>query len=222
MLDISMIVPISSMLAAALREAAPENPFGDAVLEDLDRAAGDHPAAAAAHAVLDQLLLAVAEAAHHLQRFVGDVEAGAVAVGLGDRGLVGRRETTVGVGGGAIEQELRRVELHLHVGEFPLDALELGEQPAELLAFERPRPGALEGVAAEGERARRITDALDVEAADLFLEAAFLEQHHIGGDLHVIEMKLRPLFTGHESGRLTPPDAWGVRWYEDGTDAANA
>src|SRR5688572_6909721 len=208
--------------ASALGKAAPENALGDAVLEDLDRAAGDHPAAAAAHAVLDQLFLAVAQAAHDLQRFVGDVEAGAVAVSLGDRGLVGRRETAVGVGGGAVEQELRRVELHLHVGEFPLDALELGEQPAELLAFQRPRPGALEGVAPQRERTRGVAYALDVEAADLLFEAAFLEQHHIGGDLHVIEMKLRPLFTGHESGRLTPPDAWGVRWYEDGTDAANA
>src|SRR5688572_5096582 len=173
MLDISMIVPISSMLAAALREAAPENPFGDAVLEDLDRAAGDHPAAAAAHAVLDQLLLAVAEAAHHLQRLVGDVEAGAVAVGLGDRGLLGRGQAAVGVRGGAVEQELRRVELHLHVGEFPLQALELGEQPSELLALERPRARALERVAPEREGARGVAEALDVEPRHLLLEAAF-------------------------------------------------
>src|SRR5688572_26417598 len=154
MLDISMIVPISSMLAAALREAAPENPFGDAILEDLDRAAGDHPAAAAAHAVLDQLLLAVAEAAHDLQGLVGDVEAGAVAVRLCDGGLVGRREAAVGVGGGAVEQELGGVELHLHVGEFPLQALELGEQATELLALEGPPARALEGVAAQRKGAR--------------------------------------------------------------------
>src|SRR3990172_5272289 len=44
----------------ALGEAALKDAFGDAVLEDLDGAAGDHPAAASAHAVFDQGLAAVA------------------------------------------------------------------------------------------------------------------------------------------------------------------
>src|SRR6185503_1276769 len=208
--------------ASALGKAAPENPFGDAVLEDLDRAAGDHPAAAAAHAVFDQLFLAVAEAAHHLQRLVRHVEPGAVAVGLGDRGLLWRLKAAVGVGGSAVQQELRGVELHLHVGELPLQALELGEQLAELLALERPAARALEGVAAERERARGVADALDVEAADLLLETAFLEQHHVGWDVNVVEVQLGPLFAGHEGGGLTPPDAWDRLLDENGTDAADA
>src|SRR6185503_14894059 len=146
--------------ASALGKAAPENPFGDPVLEDLDRAAGDHPAAAAAYAVLDQLFLAVAEAAHHLQRLVRHLEARLVAVGLGDRGLLGRGEAAVGVGGGAVEQELPGVELELHVGELPLQALELAQELAELPALHRPLARALVGVAPERERAGGVADAL--------------------------------------------------------------
>src|SRR6218665_10120 len=55
----------------ALRKSPGKNPFGDAVLEHLDRAAGDHPAARAAHAVLHQRRLAKARAAHDLHPPLG-------------------------------------------------------------------------------------------------------------------------------------------------------
>src|SRR6185436_2283501 len=83
-----------------LIEAAVEHVLGDAVLQHLDRAAGDHPAAAAPHAVLDQRLAAVAERAHRLYRLMRDLEAGLVAGGLRHRGLVGGGEPAVGVHGG--------------------------------------------------------------------------------------------------------------------------
>ncbi len=67
-------------------------------------------------------------------RLVGDLEAGLIAGGLGDRGLVSATAALVGVDRGAIEQKLRALELDRHVGELPLQALELGERPAELLA----------------------------------------------------------------------------------------
>src|SRR5687768_14096713 len=82
------IVVCPCLFFGALGEAAAEDAFGDAVLEDFDRAAGDHPAAAAARTVLDQFFLAVAHRAHHLERLVGDIEAGAVAMRLGDLGLL--------------------------------------------------------------------------------------------------------------------------------------
>src|SRR5262245_6860431 len=198
---------------SALRKAAAENALGDAILEDLDRAAGDHPAAAAARAVFDQLLLAVAHRAHDLQRLVRHVEAGPVAVRLGDRRLFRRRQTAISIAGGAVEEELRRVELHLHVGELPLQALELGQQAAELLALQRPVARALEGVAAERERARGVAETLDVEAGHLLLEAAFAEQHHVARHLDVFEVELGPFFARHERGRLTPPHAWSALLY---------
>src|SRR2546430_14099713 len=73
-----------------LRKTPLEHAFGDAVLEDFDRAARDHPAAAAPNAIFDQLFLAVAEPAHHLQGLVGDLEPRLVAKYLGDGGLLGR------------------------------------------------------------------------------------------------------------------------------------
>src|SRR5258708_5439204 len=76
-------------LPGPLIEAAVENLFGDAVLENLHRSARDHPAAAAAHAVFHHGLAAVARRAHGLHRLVGDIAAGAIAGRLGERGLIG-------------------------------------------------------------------------------------------------------------------------------------
>ena len=81
--------------------------------------------------------------AHDLHRLARDFEAGLVAGRLGDRGLVGRRQAVVGVGRGAIEQKLRAFELDRHVGELPLQALELAQRPAELLARQRMSRAAL-------------------------------------------------------------------------------
>src|SRR6185437_14212000 len=61
-----------------LRERAFKNTFSDPVFKDLDRSAGDHPAAAFAETIFDQRLLGIAHAAHHLHRFAADVEAGLI------------------------------------------------------------------------------------------------------------------------------------------------
>ena len=57
---------------------------------------------------------------------------------------------------------------------------------------------------------------------DLLLEAAFLEQHLVGGHEHFVEMQLGPLLAGHEGGGLTASDAWAVGLDQDGADAAHA
>src|SRR5271163_2542682 len=62
-------------LPCALIEAAVENLLGDTVLEDFHRSAGDHPAAAAAHAVFRQRVAAVAGRTHGLHRLVRHLEA---------------------------------------------------------------------------------------------------------------------------------------------------
>ncbi len=81
----------------ALIEAAIEDVFGNAVFQHFDRAAGDHPAARAPHAIFDQRLAAIAQCAHDLHRFARDLEARLIARGLGDCGLVGRRQASVGI-----------------------------------------------------------------------------------------------------------------------------
>jgi len=73
-------------MALALVEAAIEDVLGDAVLQHLDRAARDHPAAGAPHAILHQRLATVAERAHDLDAIVRHLEAGLVAGGLGESG----------------------------------------------------------------------------------------------------------------------------------------
>src|SRR6476660_7594753 len=71
----------------ALVETAVENMLGDAVLEHLDRAARDHPAAAAPHAIFHQRLARIAERAHDLNRLVRHVKARLIAGGFRNRSL---------------------------------------------------------------------------------------------------------------------------------------
>ena len=51
----------------------------------------------------------------------------------------------------------------------------------------------LVGVAAERERARGVADALDVEAGDLLLEAAFLQQHVLRRHVDIVEVESAPI-----------------------------
>ena len=71
-----------------------------------------------------------------------------------------------------VQQQLGRLELQRHVGELPLDALELAQRPAELLADQHMLARQVVAKPAQRQRARRIAQALDIEARDLLLEAA--------------------------------------------------
>src|SRR4029453_13538839 len=121
-------------LGPALVETALEQVLGDAVLEDLNRAAGNYPSAAAPHAPFPQIVLAIAGRAHDLDRFVRRFESGLVAGRLGNSGFIGGREPAIGIARRAVEQKLRALELDHHVGEFPLQALKLAQRPPELPA----------------------------------------------------------------------------------------
>src|SRR4051812_41884159 len=99
-----------------------------------------------------------------------NLEAHLVAGSLRHRGLVSRWQSFVGIGGGAIKQKLRAFELDRHVGELPLQALEFGQWPTELLAHAGVLARPVVTIAAEGERARGVAEPLDVEARHLLLE----------------------------------------------------
>ena len=71
----------------SLIEPALKDMFGNTVLENLGRAAGNHPAARPPHAIFRQRFLTVASAAHHLYRIVSDIEAGLIAGELRQRGI---------------------------------------------------------------------------------------------------------------------------------------
>src|SRR5258708_26810698 len=75
---------------------------------------------------------------------------------------------------------------------------------------------------AEGERARRIADALDIEAADLPLEAARREQHVLLGDEAVLEIELLPSFAVHELRGLAERQAGRPTFDQDRADPLDA
>src|SRR5712691_5512752 len=80
----------------------------------------------------------------------------------------------------------------------------------------------VEGVAPEGERARRIADALHVEARDLLLEAARAEQHVVGRNATIVEMQLAPFLAAHEARRLTDTKPRRVTRHDHRADPADA
>src|SRR5207237_4519384 len=121
-----------------------------------------------------------------------------------------------------MEKQLRGIELHLHVGELPLQALELAQQAAELPPLERPCARGLVRIAAERERARRVADALDIEAGDLLLEAAFAEQHLIVAHRRVREVELRPFLARHEARALSRAEPRSAALDQHRADAAAA
>src|SRR2546422_6628091 len=98
-------------------------------------------------------------------------------------------------------------------------SLELAQQAPELPALQRPLARRLVGVAPERERARGVADALDVEARDLPLEAALLQQHHLLGNEDIVEAQLCPLFPRHELRAFSKHDLF--RFHQHGTDSAD-
>ena len=113
----------------------------------------------------------------------------------------------VGVGRGAVEQELPGIELHLHIGELPLNALELAQRPAELAARQGMLPGGIETVTAESERPGSVADALGVEGGDLLLESARAQQHVFGADITIVEKQRHPGIAVHEARGLAEREA---------------
>src|SRR5262249_15809604 len=151
-----------------------------------------------------------------------DLEARLVAGRLRDRGLIGRGQPAVRIDGGAIEQELRGIELDRHLGELPLQPLEFAERAAELLARQRMLTRALRGIASERQRTRGVAEPLDVEGRDLLLEAAGAEQHVLGRDATIVEMQLGPLLATHEAGWLADRETWRAALDDHRADAAKA
>src|SRR5262249_47403261 len=153
--------------------------------------------------------------------FVRHLEADLIAGGLGDGRLIGRRKATVRIGGSAVEKKLRALELDRHVGEFPLQALELAQRAAELLTRRRMLARLVESITSERESARGIADALDVEARHLLLEAAGPEQHVLGRHAAIVEVQLAPLLAAHEGRRLADDEAGRAALDDHRADAAD-
>ena len=112
---------------------------------------------------------------------------------------------SIGVHRCAIEQQLPGVELDFHVSEFPLQTLKLaqarGRTACAAVAHWR---ACLVSIAAERERTRGVADALDIEAGDLLLEAAFLQQHVLGPHVDIVEIGRSPILRRSGSSKACP------------------
>ena len=118
---------------------------------DLNRSCTDAQAPDIAVDPLDGIFTREAVAAQQLDRFVAHELGRQICSGLGQRSLEGRRRA-VGPGetNGALQQESRAFELDGHVGNLPLETLQLGQRTITDLAlvhvadrvFERALRGA--------------------------------------------------------------------------------
>src|SRR6266536_1298021 len=98
------------------------------------------------HHALQGELLDVAVAAEELDRVGGHPHRGVAREALG----AGREEgevvvIAVGLGRGGVDERPGRLDLHGHVGEHELDALEIGDRVVELVAFLDVATGEVEG-----------------------------------------------------------------------------
>src|SRR5690606_21285411 len=211
---------VSPILGSALVEPALEDAICDLVTQDFKGAPGDHPAASPAQTVLHQIVLGEARSAHYLQCFIRRKETGLVAGKLGKGGVLRRRQSILGVDGGAHQHHLRRSELEFHICEFPLQPLKLANGTTKLISLKRMITRGVEGVSAECYRTRGISETLDVEAGNLLFEPAWAQQDVFLRDAAVIEIELGPLLSVHELGWRPYLEALRFTVDQNGSDAA--
>ncbi|KNB54348.1 hypothetical protein AC230_00205 [Streptomyces caatingaensis] len=97
-----------------------------------------------AHHPLQRVVARVAVAAEQLDRVGGDLHGGVGGVALGGGAEEGQVAVgALGLGGGRVGQLPGRLQLHRHVGEHELDALEVADRPAELLLDSTDLDGAV-------------------------------------------------------------------------------
>ena len=92
---------------------------------------------------------AITRASHRLQGFVGDIPAGLIAGQFGHRRAVRAGQAVLAFHGCFVKQELRRLQLHGHLGKLPLNPLEFAQRAVELLADQHVFTGDVETVSTQ-------------------------------------------------------------------------
>ena len=151
-----------------------------------------------AHHPLDRVVAGVAVAAEHLDGVGGDLHRDVGGEAL--RGGAEERQVLVaalGAAGGGVRHLAGGLDLHAHVGEQELQALEVRDRLAELLALLGVAERVVERALGDADRLRGDGDAGVVEGLHRGLEAGALgADHPVGGDPHVVEVDL--------AGRASP------------------
>ena len=107
--------------------------------------------------------------AHLARDFVGKA--------LGHRGLEHVRQAALRVAGGAPDQQPRRIDPDLHLGEAQLHGLKFHNRLAELHAFLHVRQHVLQGAAGLCQRHRRVAAALEIEGFHQLAKATCGQNH---------------------------------------------
>ena len=125
---------------------------------------------------------------------------------------------------GAVDQQSRGVDAHLHLGELDLHALELDQVLAELLALLHVLEHVLERARSLGEAHGRVAAALEVERFHQLLEAAGRHDDVVGRHGGVVEVDVGGGHAAktHQALGLAERDARGVLLHVDGADAPRA
>ena len=139
----------------------------------------------------------VAIAAVDLQGVVGDLEGGVGDEAFGHGAPAGRvRGLAVESAGGFVEHDAGGLKFGFHVGQLELDALEIGDGLAELLAVLRVSDGLVERELGAAEGAGGDVEAPAIEAGHREAEAvAFLTDPVSCGHAHFVEDDLRRRLT---------------------------
>src|SRR3954454_9657543 len=156
---------------------------------DLVRALVDLRDLGVAQVALDGILGHIAVAAEDLDRVDGHRHGGV----RGEELRHGRVLPEVGLAAvdlraGLVEQLARRRRARLHVRELELDALELGDRPAELAPFARVRGGVIRGALRDAHGLGGDAEARAVERGERDVHALVdLADQVLGGDADVVE-----------------------------------
>src|SRR5882757_5652689 len=163
---------------------------GDHQALDLVGALEDLVDLGVAHEALDLEVAHVAGAAEDLYRVGRHLHRRVAGEALEHRRL-GREAVplfAVGHAGAVVEHAACRLGLHLHVGQHELDALELGNRLAELLAFAAIGDRGVDGALRQADRDRADRRPVEVEDAHAGLEGLALGTDHVlGRDAHIVE-----------------------------------
>ena len=138
------------------------------------------------------MVLDVAGAAEQLDRVGGDLHGHVRGEALGRRAEEGQVGVlALGLGGGDVHHLASGLELHAHVGEHELQALELADGLAELLALLDVAQRVVQRALRDADRLGADGDAGVVEGAQRDLQALALGAHEpVGRDARVGEVQL--------------------------------
>ena len=125
----------------------------------------------------------------------------------------------VGGQAGAIQQAARRLDVLEHVGEFPADALEVGDRLAEHGAFADIVHRFVERALGQAQRNRRVQAALRVERGQQLAESVFLDHQVFQRQFAIVELDFVQVLAAHGVVGAGDLETLGIGFQQNAADA---